>query len=136
MSKDPSVADYASYMPIGNAVVKLQGWAAQGAKISYLSSRTDSNDLRKDRLILERYKFPQGDIFYRRSGEKYEDVVEQVMPEIFVEDNCESIGGEKEMASPHVSPDAKKRIRIHVVPEFDGIDHLPDKISELLTSAR
>ena len=130
-SGDASISDFESYIPIGNADEKLRQWAGQGAVISYLSSHSNYKDIEKDRLVLQRYKFPQGDIFYRQSDDTYADIVIREMPDAFIEDNCESIGGGKEMASTHLSPDVEKKIHIRTVPEFDGIDHLPDKIADL-----
>lgn len=130
-----SVRDYASYVPIGNAVSKLRTWSDQGATILYLSSHTPA-DLENDRIVQERHDFPHGDVLCRSAGEEYKDVVERIMPDVFIEDDCESIGGEGEMASPHLAPDAKQQMRIYVVPEFGGIDHLSDNLSELLDSAR
>ena len=54
------------------------------------------------------------------------------MPDVLIEDDCESIGGKDEMTITHVKPDLKKKIKSIVVKEFSGLDHLPDKISALL----
>jgi len=51
------------------------------------------------------------------------------MPDIIIEDDCESIGGKYEMTYTHIKPELKKRIKSIVVEEFGGIDHLPDNIS-------
>ena len=56
------------------------------------------------------------------------DVVERILPNILVED----IGGEKEMAYPHSKPEVRTRIKSIVIKEFGGIDHLPDKMFNLL----
>ena len=53
------------------------------------------------------------------------------MPDILVEDNCESIGGESEMTFPRVKPQKKKLIKSIIVNEFSGIDNLPDDINQL-----
>ncbi|MBU1868283.1 hypothetical protein KJ608_02360 [Patescibacteria group bacterium] len=55
------------------------------------------------------------------------------MPDILVEDDCESIGGEQEMTYTHIRPSLKEKIKSAVVKEFNGIDHLPDSIQELQT---
>lgn len=70
-------------------------------------------------------------LYFRYPGEDYKDVAEKLMPDIIVEDDCESIGGEIEMTYPHIRADLKKKIKSVVVKEFGGIDYLPDKI-ELL----
>lgn len=53
------------------------------------------------------------------------------LPDILIEDDCESIGGEKEMICPHLKPEIRKKIKCITVKEFGGINHLPDKIEEL-----
>ena len=59
-------------------------------------------------------------------------MVERLAPDVFIEDDSESIGGEVEMASPHLSATARVHIACIVVPEFGGIDHLPDDPAELM----
>src|SRR3989338_4009957 len=130
-SKDPSVLDYASYIPVGNSVEKLKSWQEQGAEILYLSSHETAEDVEKDRLVLEKYDFPKGQIFYRQNGESYKDIAEKIIPNVEIEDYCESIGGENEMTITFVKPEIKRRIKSIVVKEFGGIDHLPDEISKL-----
>lgn len=53
------------------------------------------------------------------------------MPDIFIEDDCESIGGEVEMTYPYINPEIQKKIHSIIVKEFEGIDHLPSSIVEL-----
>lgn len=53
------------------------------------------------------------------------------MPDILIEDDCGSIGGEPEMTYPHIDPKKKRQIKSIVVKEFSGIDNLPDKLEEL-----
>lgn len=129
--REESVFDYASYVPVGNAVQKLQKWEGQGAIIIYLSSHEVKEDIEKDESVLRRFGFPEGIIFFRRHGEEYKDIAEKIMPDILIEDDCESIGGEKEMSYPHIRHDIKERIKSIVVKEFEGIDHLPDSIADL-----
>ena len=66
---------------------------------------------------------------FRREGETYGAVAERVMPDVIVEDDCESIGGEAEMTWPQIAPERRARIRSVVVKEFGGIDHLPDDLA-------
>jgi hypothetical protein len=131
-NKDPSVLDYASYIPVGNAVEKLKSWQKHGAEILYLSSHEIADDVEKDKFVLEKYGFPKGAVFYRQNGESYKDIAERIIPDILVEDDCESIGGEKEMTITFVKPEIKQKIKSIVVKEFSGIDHLPDNIKDLL----
>jgi hypothetical protein len=130
---DESLHDYALYIPVGNAVKKLQEWKGRGAKICYLSSHKNAKDVEKDKFVLKKYVFPDGQIFYRRNREEYKDVVKRIqpLPDVIVEDNCESIGGKVEMVYPNLKPELKTRIKSIVVKEFAGIDDIPDEISEL-----
>lgn len=128
---EPSVKDYGSYIPIGNAPQKIKTWANQGAEIVYLSSNKNPTDLKKDKLVLKKYQFPKGEIYFRQGEETYADVAERVMPDILIEDDCESIGGKKEMTFPHIESRLQKDICSVVVPEFEGIDMLPNNITAL-----
>jgi len=134
MDGEESIHDYASYIPVGNVVKKLQEWKGQGARICYLSSHQNAKDVEKDKFVLKKYAFPDGQIFYRRSREEYKDVVERIQPppDVIVEDDCESIGGKVEMVYPNLKPESRNRIKSIVVEEFGGIDYIPDKISELM----
>lgn len=132
MDGEPSVHDYVSYIPVGGAVEKLKFWESQGAEILYLSSHETAEDVEKDKSVLEKYGFPKGQIFYRQNGESYKDIAEKIIPDVLIEDDCESIGGEKEMTITFVKPEIKQKIKSIVVKEFSGIDNLPDKTDELL----
>jgi len=134
MEDATSIHDYASYIPVGDAAKKLQEWKRQGAEICYLSSHKNAKDVETDESVLKKYAFPDGQIFCRRSREEYKDVVERIrpLPNLIVEDDCESIGGEVEMVYPNLKPELKNKIRSIVVEEFQGIDCIPDKISELM----
>lgn len=132
MHKDEnSIQDFASYIPVGNSVQKLRKWTDQGVEIIYLSSNEDPFEIEKDREVLKRYCFPEGEVAYRKNGESYAEVVEKIMPNILIEDDCASIGGEAEMCYPQVKLELKDKIKEIVVREFQGIDHLPDDVSEL-----
>ena len=60
---EPSVRDFASYVPVGDAVSKLHTWVRRGAEVVYLSSHRKAEDVRKDEEALRRYGFP-GDRFW------------------------------------------------------------------------
>ena len=132
MDGDSSVHDYASYIPVGNAVEKLKSWQSQGAEILYLSSHENAEDVEKDKIVMVKYNFPKRPGFFRQAGESYKDIAEKIIPDILIEDDCESIGGEKEMTITFVKPEIKQRIKSIFVKEFSGIDNLTDKIAELL----
>jgi len=129
--REPSVFEYESYIPVGNVVQKLRNWERQGGEILYLSSHETDRDVAKDGAVLEKYGFPKGRVFYRHSGEQYKDVAERILPDVLIEDDCESIGGEKEMAYPHVRQELKKKIKSIIVKEFEGIDDLQDDVGAL-----
>lgn len=129
-----SVHDYSNYAPHGNSVDKLNKWKAQGATIYYISSRRIKPEVEAIRSVLKKYSFPDsGNLLFRAQGEDYKDVAERLVPDVLIEDDCESIGGEKEMVYPHIKPELKNKIKSVVVKEFEGIDHLPDNIEELKT---
>ena len=132
---DQSILEFSEYVPIGNSPSKLQKWNIQGAEIVYLSSHLKLEDVAKDKSVLRKFNFPEGEIYFRRSEEIYSDVAEKVMPDILIEDDCESIGGEDEMTYPHNSAVKRKSIKHIVVKEFEGIDHLPDDQSSLYSYA-
>jgi hypothetical protein len=128
---DESIRDFASYVPIGKIVEKLKNWKAQGAEILYLSSNRDPTDVEKDRRVLAEHDFPPGPVLFRNRNETYASVVEKASPDILIEDDCESIGGQVEMTYPNMSAAGKKGVKSIVVREFGGIDHLPDDLNAL-----
>jgi len=69
---------------------------------------------------------------FRKDGKTYKYITEKILPDVLIEDDCESIGGEKEMTITNVSPSIKKEIKLIVVKEFSGIDGLPDNLYQLL----
>ena len=138
-----SIRDFDSYVPIGKVVDKLKKWAEQGAKILYVTSLTENKKARGDEIvgkeglkfdkqILDKYDFPKGEIFHREKGENYAQIAERIMPDVLIEDDCESIGGEKEMTITFIKPEIKGKIKSVVIKEFGGIDYLPDNLDELL----
>ena len=127
-----AVKNFSEYVPTGNAIGKIRMWKEQGGEIIYFSSRRTSEQLNDIRSVLEKYNFPAGEFEYRKGGETYKDAGERIVPDILIEDDCETIGGEKEMTYPHIAVEARGKIKSVVVKEFEGIDHLPDDISSLL----
>ena len=117
-----SVSDYALYVPIGNAVEKIKQLQEQGNEIIYLTSRRSKKQVHDIQSVLQKYEFPVGVLEYRKANEEYKDVAERIMPDFLIEDDCESIGGEKEMTYPHIQPELKRKIKSIVVKEFGGID--------------
>ena len=128
----PGLGYFAGSVPIGNCVSKIETWKRQGATIVYLTSRRTQEEIETIGNVLRKFSFPEGELFFRRAGEEYKDVAERVLPDVIVEDDCESIGGEEEMTYPCIKQELKDRIRSVVVKEFGGIDHLPDDIADLM----
>jgi len=129
---EKSVHDYKSYVPIGNAVKKLQSWKNDDAEILYLTSRRKPEEIQQIQNVLKKYNFSDGQLLFRQKDEEYKDVAERIVPDVLIEDNCESIGGIDEMTITNVKLEIKKKIKSIPVKEFGGIDHLPDKISALM----
>src|SRR3989338_9170877 len=108
--KDHSVKDYSSYIPIGNSPKKITKWKQQGAKIFYLASRRKPEQIKDIKNVLKRYNFPDGELLFRKEGEEYKDVAETMIPDVFIEDDCESIG-EDEVTITHVNPKIRAKIK-------------------------
>jgi hypothetical protein len=128
---DESISDFAAYIPIGRANKKLTSWQNQGAEISYLSSHLTLENVKKDEIVLKKYNFPEGTIFYRQKEEDWNLPIEKATPDIIIEDDCESIGGKYQMTFPNLKPELQSKIASIVIKEFGGIDHLSDNINEL-----
>ena len=131
VNESTSVKDFMTYIPNGNVVEKLNRWKSQGAEIYYLTSRETPDQLDDVMFVLNKYNFPDSqNLLYRKNGEQYKDVAERLIPDIFIEDDCESIGS-SEITFPHINPEIQAKIHSIIVKEFAGIDHLPDRLGEL-----
>ncbi len=119
-----------AYVPIGQAVQLLSRWEAQGADIIYCTSRK-GKQAEKIAELLQQFSFPGNYLVAREAGEKYADLVEGLKPDVLIEDDCKSIGGAWQMCITKVEPQLKAAITSIVVPEFQGISHLPDKLQDL-----
>ena len=128
----PTVGDYAAYVPVGQAVAKLHRWRDTGARIGYLSSHRNPGGLALDVFVLRAHGFPTGQVLARQPGESYGDVAGREAPDVLIEDDCESIGADQ-ITYPQIPPDVRVRIKSIVIPEFGGLDHLPDNPQALLT---
>jgi hypothetical protein len=133
LERRPTVFDLDHYAAIGQAVSKLWSWQRQGAELCYLGPSRKPENMIKNEQILRRLSFPPGTLYHREPTETYAQVVERVSPGVLIEDDCESIGGEAEMATPHLSTEARARITTIVVPELGGLDHLPDDPARLIS---
>ena len=132
INNDSSIYDFMSYGPIGNSNRKLGIWKKQGAEIIYLSSNKNLEDIKKDMFVLKKYGFPKEQILFREGNLSYKDIVENIIPDILIEDDCESIGGEIQMIYPNLSYSVKNKIKSITIKEFSGVDHLPSDINELM----
>jgi hypothetical protein len=131
VNRQESIWEFDTYVPISLAVTKLKTWEKQGAEISYLSSHKKAGDVQKDIRVLRKYDFPAGEVLFRKGNAGFAEIVNRVMPDVLIEDDCESIGGEEEMVYPYLDPAARSKIKSIVVEEFGGIDHLADDIRVL-----
>ena len=127
-SSEDKINDFASYAPIGDAAKKLEICVEAGAEISYLTSRIKFLEIKQIKDVLKKFNFPGDTVHARQEGESYKKVVEEIKPDVLVEDDCKSIGG-VDITTIHLNRDLG--INGIVVPEFAGIDFLPDDPEEL-----
>jgi len=136
---DGSIADFANYIPIDKANEVLSEWKAGGVEIVYMSPHKNEADLNKDKQVLQRYNFPQGKVVHRSFFRGYRKIVKMELPDVIIEDDCESIGAmikerytflpdtvvgllkQKEMIYPCLQKKVKQKIKSIVVEEFSGI---------------
>jgi len=85
-----------------------------------------------DAFVLRMHGFPAGRVLARQPAESYGEVAGREAPDVLSEDDCESIGA-NEITYPQIPPDVRARVKSIVVPEFGGLDHLPDNPQALLT---
>ena len=131
--RDPSVQDFASYVPTPGTAAKLAAWQRHGAILVYLSSHHRQHDIRADESVIHRHRFPVGPVHGRQQGKDYGPLVERLRFDVLVEDNCESIGGAAQTCAAQLSSAARESVRCIVLPEFSGLADLPDDPAELLT---
>jgi hypothetical protein len=133
--RDPSVRNFAAYVPVEDVVPKLRRWRDQGAEIVYLSSQRTAGGVAADRSVLERHGFPAGRVLSRGPCQNYGDVVAGEAPDVLIEDDCESIGAEH-IAYAQLSAAVRSRVTSIVVREFAGFTDLPDSLDALGASGR
>ena len=119
----------------GNAGRKLKTWEEHGATIVYLSSKRKEETLDKVRRALNEGGAPRGELFFRKENEHYGQTAERALPDIIVEDDCKSIGGTAQMTYPMLKSEIRPKVKHVVVPEFEGIDHLPDDPNKLIAGS-
>jgi hypothetical protein len=136
LRRDPSVLDFASYVPTPGTAQKLAAWQRHGATIVYLSSHRHRDDIRADESVIGRYRFPAGPVHGREEGEDYGSLVERLGLDVLVEDDCQSIGGTAQTCAAELNPASRQSLRCVVLPEFHGLADLPDDPSELFKPGR
>ena len=127
-----NIYNFKKYIPINNCVEKIKLWNEQGYDIQYLTSRKNKNEVNIIKNILEKNNFCGNCLHYRQKDEEYFNIAEKIMPKILIEDNCKSIGGVKQTTIYKICSEKKLMIKSILVDEFNGIDHLPNEIKELL----
>lgn len=115
------------YKPLGNSIRTVNDLFDKGNEI-YLCSYVLKNRYVFIKAIMDYYKVNYTQILCRDKGEKYSDLVERVRPDILIEDDCASIGGEKEWCITNVREDIRANIKTIIVKEFKGIDHIEKEI--------
>lgn len=111
------------YVPIGNAVKVINNLYNKGNEV-YLCSYVRINRYKFIKSIVDYYKINYTEILCRDKNEQYSNLVEKVMPDIIIEDDCKSIGGEKQCCITNVKEDIKMNIKSIIVEEFKGIDNI------------
>lgn len=119
----PNIKEYSKYVPVGNAPAKVIEWQNNGYEICYLTSRRLPGEVAAIQSVLDKYNFPKGPLFYRKEGESYGDAAMRIIPDVIVEDDCESIGAD-EITYSQLPANIQQKIKSVIVPEFGGISHL------------
>lgn len=122
-------------IPIRQSAAKVTLWRNHGAEICYVTASRKAENVRRSEEALRRWSFPDGILLSRKNGESYADIAMSTKPDIIVEDDCESIGGAKEMIHTNLPESVKQSIASVVVREFEGVDSLPDDPELLVRSA-
>lgn len=118
------------YVPIGKCVNIINSWNEQGAEIIFCTY-AKKNKVNFIKRILKEYGLNYHRLCYRDKKEQYKDIVEQIKPDILIEDDCKSIGGASQMCITNVNPDLKKSIKSIVIKEYTGIDMLSRNLEDL-----
>jgi hypothetical protein len=111
------------YEPLGKSIKIINDLFNRGNEI-YLCSYVRKNRYHFIKSIMDYYKVNYTEILCRAKGEQYSDLVERICPDILIEDDCSSIGGEKEWCITNVKEDIRKNIKSIIVKEFKGIDSI------------
>lgn len=109
------------YVPIKNSIEKLKRWQEEGYEVIYITSLKGRKAMKMAQK-LDELGFIGSMVGYRQKNQDYATLIKEEMPDILIEDNCRSIGGEKNMCYSQLSDELKNNIKHIVVEEFEGID--------------
>ena len=110
-----------NYIPIDNAINTLKKWQEEGYEVIYLTSLKGRRAM-KMAQHLDELGFTGSMVGYRQKNQDYATLIKEELPDILIEDNCLSVGGEQNMCYNLLSEKLKKEIKHIVVEEFKGID--------------
>ena len=111
------------YVPISNAIEVIKNWQEQGYEIIYLTSQTGRRAM-KMAQHLDELGFVGSMVGYRQKYQDYTTLIKEELPDILVEDDCKSVGGQTSMCSYNLPDNIKNKIKIIKVKEFGGIDNV------------
>lgn len=110
-----------TYIPINNAIETLKKWQEEGYEVIYLTSLKGRRAM-KMAQHLDELGFTGSMVGYRQKNQDYATLIKEELPDILIEDNCLSVGGEQNMCYNLLNDELKKEIKHIVVEEFKGID--------------
>ena len=112
-----------TYIPINNAIETLKKWQEEGYEVIYLTSLKGRRAM-KMAQHLDELVFTGSMVGYRQKNQDYATLIKEELPDILIEDNCLSVGGEQNMCYNLLNDELKKEIKHIVVEEFKGIDDI------------
>jgi ribonucleotide monophosphatase NagD (HAD superfamily) len=112
-----------TYIPINNAIETLKKWQEEGYEVIYLTSLKGRRAM-KMAQHLDELGFTGSMVGYRQKNQDYATLIKEELPDILIEDNCLSVGGEQNMCYNLLNDELKKEIKHIVVEEFKGIDDI------------
>ena len=111
------------YKPISDSVKKVNTWYNRGYEI-YLCSYVRKRRYDFIKSVIDFYGMKYTEILCRKKGEIYSEIVEAIKPDVLIEDDCRSIGGQEQWCITNVNEDVKSHIQSIIVPEYMGIDSI------------
>ena len=112
-----------TYIPINNAIETLKKGKEEGYEVIYLTSLKGRRAM-KMAQHLDELGFTGSMVGYRQKNQDYATLIKEELPDILIEDNCLSVGGEQNMCYNLLNDELKKEIKHIVVEEFKGIDDI------------